>query len=133
MMRATSSKQYEKIIKGHMLAKGLIEPGETSFDVLIKTLADVLHDRDVARKLYEKEGEQILVEYTSNRGETNRVRNPLLDTISNLNTQALAHWKELGMTPAQFKKNEEPPKVSPIDSFNFMLDGLEAEKPKAKK
>ena len=34
-------------------------------------------------------------------------RNPLLDTVIVLNTQALAYWRELGLTPSGLKKINE--------------------------
>ena len=71
------------------------------FDDIIVTLAGILETRD--RAMEEWDGE-ILVEHTNKSGNTNVEQNPVLRLINDLNRDALAYWKELGLTPAGLKR-----------------------------
>ena len=77
------------------------------FDDVIATLADILERRDVARKLFEASGGNVLVNHTNKAGATNIEQNPILRMINDLNRDALAYWRELGLTPAGLKKIDE--------------------------
>ena len=81
-------------------------------DVLARDSADVEAMFENAKKnsaVAEKndEGAEILVTRISDRGAENRSRNPLLQIWTDLNTQALAYWRDLGLTPAGLKKIDE--------------------------
>lgn len=69
------------------------------FDAVIDTLAKVLEDRDEAEKQYEAEGSQPTVIHVNQAKEKNIAKNPILVMRNELNTQALAIWRELGLTP----------------------------------
>ena len=71
---------------------------------VICTLSDILEQRDGTYEEYMYEGAQKIVEYTNKGGATNVVKNPLLVLWSDLNAQALAYWRELGLTPSAYKK-----------------------------
>ena len=74
---------------------------------MIESLALILQRRDEANEEYKKDPKPI-VEYTNKSGATNRVKNPALILWSELNTQALSYWRDLGLTPAGLRKiNEE--------------------------
>lgn len=73
-------------------------------DPIIDTLAGVLEKRDEAERQYEESGAAPVIEYTNKAGATNTVKNPALVVIIELNTQALAFWRDLGLTPAGLKK-----------------------------
>lgn len=121
-----TAKSYETTIKVHMIAKNVIEHDDKSFDVMIKTLAEVLHKRDLAQLQFKKEGCQLLITKTSDRGAENQVKNPLLTIIADLEAEALQYWKELGMTPAMMKKlGDKEAKVDPMDAFNLLVTELE--------
>lgn len=77
------------------------------FDPLIATLAEILETRDIAQAEYVKKGSKPIVMKKNVKGDKNAVRNPLLDTIMTLNTQALSYWRDLGLTPSGLKKIDE--------------------------
>lgn len=77
---------------------------QSQYDSVIDTLAEILQKRDEAEKEYEKKGRQPVIEYTNKAGATNIIKNPLLIIITELNSQALAYWRDLGLTPAGLKK-----------------------------
>ena len=77
---------------------------QQSFNSAIDTLAKTLEQRDAAQKQFKDEGSQLIFERVSDRGAVNPSINPLVQLIDKLNVTALAYWKELGLTPASFKK-----------------------------
>lgn len=74
------------------------------YAAVICTLADVLEQRDACLAQYIAEGAVPVVKYTNKGGATNIVKNPLLILWTDLNTQALAYWRELGLTPSAYRK-----------------------------
>ena len=74
------------------------------FNPVIDTLADILEQRDRIQQQFIDEGSQAMVEYTNKAGATNSTVNPLLKLKNELNRNALAYWKELGLTAASLKK-----------------------------
>lgn len=74
------------------------------YDALTQTLADILEQRDTCLMQYIDDGSVPVVEYTNKAGATNLVKNPQLVMWMDLNTQALAYWRELGLTPSAYKK-----------------------------
>ena len=78
------------------------------FIPVIDTLAQILEDRDVARQQYIDDGAQpIINRHTERSGEVNKTKNPSLLLINDLNTQALAYWRDLGLTPQGLKRLNE--------------------------
>ena len=74
------------------------------YTAVIETLANILEQRDACLARYVEDGAEPVVEYTNKGGATNTVKNPLLIVWTDLNTQALAYWRELGLTPSAYKK-----------------------------
>ena len=74
------------------------------YQAVIETLANILEQRDACLARYVDEGAEPIIEYTNKGGATNTVKNPLLILWTDLNTQALAYWRELGLTPSAYKK-----------------------------
>ena len=70
----------------------------------IETLADILHKRDQAQKLYKDSGEQPVIAHTNKSGATNLEQHPALRLINDLNRDALTYWRDLGLTPAGLKR-----------------------------
>lgn len=93
---------------------------------VINTLADILEERDRVRTQYRQEGSHSVVEFVSDRGAVNKRKNPLLLTWEDLNKDALAYWKELGLTPAGLRKlNAETVKgQEAAGSLEKLLAGL---------
>lgn len=77
------------------------------FDDVIITLADILERRDIARELFDASGGNVLVNHTNKAGATNIEQNPVLRMVNDLNRDALAYWRDLGLTPAGLKKIDE--------------------------
>lgn len=79
--------------------------------------------RDKAKEKFEESGGEIVVEYTNKNGSTNTVKNPALVVVMECNTQALAYWRDLGLTPAGLKRiNESGLKPNPQKSGKTMLE-----------
>lgn len=77
---------------------------KTQFDDIIETLAGILEKRDQAEAQFYALGGEAVVEHTNKGGNTNIVKNPALVVYMDLNTQALAYWRDLGLTPSGLKK-----------------------------
>lgn len=74
------------------------------FDSVIDTLAGILEKRDEANALFIKSGSKVVVTHTNKAGAKNIEQNPLLRLMNDLNRDALAYWRDLGLTPAGYKK-----------------------------
>ena len=77
------------------------------FDDVIETLGDILSRRDEAREMFVESGGNVLVNHTNKAGATNVEQNPCLSLINDLNRDALAYWRDLGLTPAGLKRIDE--------------------------
>lgn len=77
---------------------------QSFYDSMIDTLASIMETRDEAQREYEESGKTPIVEHTNRGGATNIVKNPALVVIMECNTQALAYWRDLGLTPAGLKR-----------------------------
>lgn len=98
---------------------------QKSFDAVIDTLAGILENRDKA--LEEFDG-TIIVEHTNKNGATNKEQNPVLRLVNDLNRDALAYWRDLGLTPAGLKRiNDaairEKKEQSPLEKALEKLSG----------
>lgn len=74
------------------------------FDAAIDTLSDVLEQRDRAKEQFIKSGGNMVISYTNKGGATNPSKNPFMLAWDDLNSTALSYWRELGLTPASFRK-----------------------------
>lgn len=77
------------------------------FDSVIDTLAQILEKRDDAQAIFEETGKQVIVEHTNKGGATNIEQSPVVRLINDLNRDALAYWRDLGLTPAGLKRINE--------------------------
>lgn len=77
------------------------------FSQVVDTLADILARRDETQKIYEDSGGNPVVTYTNKGGSTNIVQHPALKLVNELNRDALAYWRDLGLTPAGLRKINE--------------------------
>lgn len=78
-----------------------------AYEPAIATLATVLEQRDRAYADYIEDGARPTIEKESDRGAKNIGINPKLRAWQDLNTQALAYWRDLGLTPAGLKRINE--------------------------
>jgi len=88
------------------IKKACVDAGtyKKCFDSVIDTLSQIMAERDEAREAYD--GVPI-VEHTNQGGNTNLVQNPALRLINDLNRDALAYWRELGLTPKGLRQINE--------------------------
>ena len=97
------------------------------YNAVIETLAGILEKRDKAEAQFYDSGGNVVVAHTNKGGNTNIVKNPALVVYMELNTQARAYWRDLGMTPSGFKKlNGEviTTKVMPGGGFEKLLERI---------
>lgn len=99
-----TQRQWKKKIKEACTAAGTYRP---FFNAVIDTLAGILERRDLAEKSFEEMGGEMIVEHTNKSGSTNLEQNPALRLINDLNRDALAYWRDLGLTPSGLKKINE--------------------------
>ena len=91
---------WKKKIKESCEAAGTYQP---FFDSVIDTLAGIMEMRDNAQEKFEASGGSTIVKHTNKGGSTNIVKNPALVVLMDCNTQALAYWRELGLTSRSYK------------------------------
>lgn len=97
------------------------------FDSIIDILADIMDKRDQAQQKYVESGENPTITYENAGGAVNTVKNPALVLIMDLNTQALAYWRDLGLTPSGLKKiNAEQLENKPKSGFVELLGKFSA-------
>ena len=77
---------------------------QPQFKYVIDTLAQIMEDRDKVHEQYISTGAHPTIIHTNKAKEQNIVKNPMLVMEMDLNAQALAYWKELGLTPAGLKR-----------------------------
>ena len=94
--------EWFEVIKSHTIAAGTYQP---YFEPVIDTLADILDKRDLALNEFETAGKgKVLVAHTNVGGKKNIEQNPALRLVNDLNRDALAYWRDLGLTPAGLRK-----------------------------
>lgn len=82
---------------------------QETFLPVIETLAQILEQRDQVHEQYVKEGSHpTITRHTERSGEKNTAKNPLLMIENDLNAQALAFFRQLGLTPKGLKELTSP-------------------------
>lgn len=92
---------WKKRIKQSCIDAGTYKP---FFEEIIVTLADILEKRDEVGEKYKASGSKPVITYTNKGGNTNPAKNPYLVIWDDMNKTALTYWKELGLTPSEYKK-----------------------------
>lgn len=117
-------KKWARLIKRCCTDAGTYKP---YFDSVIDTLAGIMEARDRAQEQYEESGAEPVITHINRNGAENIVKNPMLVAVLECNAQALAFWRDLGLTPAGLRKlNEEglkQPKRSALAEALSKLDG----------
>lgn len=75
-----------------------------AFDAVIDTLSEILERRDGANEIFEKTGGNVIVTHTNKGGAKNIAQHPALRLAADLNRDALAYWRDLGLTPSGLRK-----------------------------
>ena len=90
------------------------------FEPVIETLAGIMEARDFAQQKWEEEGKETVVKHVNKAGAENIVKHPALVVINDMNRDALAYWRDLGLTPAGLKRiNEEAMEAQKPDQETF--------------
>lgn len=95
-----SREEWQDKIKESCEAAGTYQP---FFDSVIDTLAGIMEMRDNAQEKFEVSGGNTIIKHTNKGGATNIVKNPALVVLMDCNAQALAYWRELGLTSRSYK------------------------------
>ena len=74
------------------------------FGHVISTLATIMEMRDEALAKFEEAGGETVIEYTNKNGSTNMVKNPAMVVVMDCHAQALAYWRELGLTSKSYRQ-----------------------------
>ena len=102
-----------------------VDTYQDSFLGAISTLASLLERRDEAYAEFVADGCRMMVERVSDRGAVNQAVNPLLKLWQELNRDALAYWRDLGLTPAGYKRlNLEAAQAKSNDGFEKLFGQL---------
>lgn len=112
---------WKKKIKKSCQAVGTYR---TEFDAVIDTLAGIMEIRDDAAEQYKASGAHPVVAYTNKAGHTNLRKNPALQVINESNQEALAYWRDLGLTPSGFKKLDGQAVEKTGDAFEDVLANI---------
>lgn len=96
-----TKKEWNKIIIEKCKEAGTYKP---VYDLVIDILAGIMETRDTAEEEYAASGGTPVLTYTNKGGYTNLRKNPALAVINECNQQALAYWRDLGLTPSGYKK-----------------------------
>ncbi len=119
------SRTWAKKIRADMEKSGTYQP---FFSGVIDTLARILEKRDAAIKEFEDSGAQSVIEHTNRFGATNLVKNPRLQSIRELNRLALSYIRDLGLTPAAYKKiATAEPAHSGKDALSGFISALDTQ------
>lgn len=94
-------KEWTRKINSACKKAGTYQP---QFKYVIETLAQIMEDRDKVHDQYVSTGSHPTIIHTNKAKEQNVVKNPMLVMEMDLNAQALAYWRDLGLTPAGLKK-----------------------------
>ena len=96
-----TKEEWIRKIKSACKKAGTYQP---QFRYVIETLAQIMEDRDKVHDQYVATGAHPTITHTNKAKETHIVKNPMLVMECELNAQALAYWRDLGLTPAGLKK-----------------------------
>lgn len=94
------------------------------YEPAILTLSDILESRDKVYQQFVSSGANPVISYTNKGGATNLTKNPLMVSWLDLNAQALIYWRELGLTPAGYKKLSDDGKVKMKQERQTLFDAL---------
>lgn len=112
------TKQWEREIRRQCKKAGTYEP---FYENIITALAMLLSEKDKVFAKYVEAGGSPVVEHTNKAGATNIVKNPMLVAWLDINSQALAYWRDLGLTPKGYRTLSGE-KVSKDSEGNPLLD-----------
>lgn len=96
-----TAQEWKRKIKAACKKAGTYKP---FFESVIDTLSDIMEKRDQAQEIFVQSGGNVVISHTNKAGATNLEQNPMLRLINEYNRDALAYWRDLGLTPAGYRK-----------------------------
>ena len=93
-------KEWVRRINAACKKAGTFRP---EFKYVIETLAQIMEDRDKVHEQYVSTGAHPTIIHVNRAKEQNIAKNPMLVMEMDLNAQALAYWRELGLTAKAYK------------------------------
>ena len=94
------------------------------FEPVIDTLAGIMENRDKAHEQFVASGANPTIIHTNKAKEKNVVKNPILTLELDLDAQALAYWRDLGLTPSGLRRlKTEAMEEQPV-TFEQVLAGI---------
>lgn len=123
MKKMANADTWERKITKACKEAGTYEP---FFKLVIKQLSQIMEMRDNAMKQFKASGGQPVVAHTNKGGHANIVKNPALQVIDNCNTQALAYWRDLGLTSKGYVAitGRKPGEEKAESGFAELLEGI---------
>lgn len=118
-----TAEDWAKVIHNACIEANTYRP---FFDSVIKVLAEIMELRDDAVQRYHESGAETVVVHINRSGAENVAKNPALTVIMDCNTQALAYWRDLGLTPAGYKRLNSTVQEKP-ETFETMLSKIVSE------
>ena len=116
-------KKWKSLIKRNCIIVGTYNK---AFEPIIETLAEILERRDIAEKQFRDDGGQPIVKHVNKIGAENLEQHPAVRLVNDLNRDALAYWRDLGLTPAGLRKiNDEAMKKDQGSALDKILSSLE--------
>lgn len=116
-------KTWENRIRKWCTAAGTYKP---YFAGPISTLACILERRDEAIAKFWASGGEMVIEHVNKGGGVFREKNPAYAIIRECEQDALAYWRDLGLTPAGLRKiNDEAMKRVKKNALAEALNALE--------
>lgn len=104
MKKAKTAAEWQKNIKQSMKAAGTPCKG---FEIPIATLAEILERRDKAEEELAESGGKLIIEHINRAGQVYLEQNPAVRLVNDLNKDALAFMREIGITPKGLKQIRE--------------------------
>ena len=113
--------EWMRKIKAACKKAGTYQP---QFTYIIETLAQIMEDRDKVHEQYVSTGSHPTIIHTNKAKEQNVVKNPMLVMELDLNAQALAYWRELGLTAKAYKALGKEAVTATGAGLEKILEGL---------
>lgn len=116
-----TKEQYCELIKQMCIDAGTYAP---YFDRIIYELSEILVIKDDAQRQYIESGGEPVIKHTNKAKQENIVKNPALVVILECKANALAYWRDLGLTPKGLRSLGENIKKEDTNSFENILADL---------
>lgn len=98
----------------------------SQYGAAIDRLAELYVQIDELAAEYDECGREAIVEHTNKAGAKNLQMNPIMTAMLQMQTQALAHERELGLTPAAMRRLGEKEKAAEKSPLEAAIEKMSA-------